>query len=52
MPPKVVERLIATNPVGRLAEASEIAEVALWLCDDAPGFLTGQAITVDGGAGA
>ena len=52
MAPKVVERLIAGNPVGRLAEASEIAEVALWLCDDAPGFLTGQAITVDGGAGA
>jgi NAD(P)-dependent dehydrogenase (short-subunit alcohol dehydrogenase family) len=50
MAPKVIERLIATNPVGRLAEAGEIAEVALWLCEDAPGFLTGQAITVDGGA--
>ena len=52
MTPDVVERLVATNPSGRLAEASEIADVALWLCDDAPGFLTGQAIAVDGGAGA
>jgi len=52
MTPEVIERLVATNPTGRLAEASEIAEVAVWLCEDAPGFLTGQAIAVDGGAGA
>ena len=52
MSPEVIERLVATNPTGRLAEASEIAEVAVWLCEDAPGFLTGQAIAVDGGAGA
>jgi NAD(P)-dependent dehydrogenase (short-subunit alcohol dehydrogenase family) len=52
MAPEVVERLVATNPTGRLAAASEIAEVAVWLCEDAPGFLTGQAIAVDGGAGA
>jgi len=52
MAPEVIERLVATNPTGRLAEASEIAEVAVWLCEDAPGFLTGQAIAVDGGAGA
>jgi NAD(P)-dependent dehydrogenase (short-subunit alcohol dehydrogenase family) len=43
---------VRTNPVGRLADASEIADIALWLCEDAPGFLTGQAITVDGGASA
>ena len=52
MVPDVIERLVATNPTGRLADATEIAEVALWLCEDAPGFLTGQAIAVDGGAGA
>jgi NAD(P)-dependent dehydrogenase (short-subunit alcohol dehydrogenase family) len=51
MSPEIIEHLISTNPTGRLAEASEIAEVALWLCEDAPGFLTGQAIAVDGGAG-
>jgi NAD(P)-dependent dehydrogenase (short-subunit alcohol dehydrogenase family) len=52
MAPEIVERLVATNPTGRIAEASEIAEIALWLCEDAPAFLTGQAIAVDGGAGA
>ncbi|GMU77244.1 MAG: oxidoreductase [Acidimicrobiia bacterium] len=52
MTPEVIDRLVATNPTGRLAEAHEIAAVALWLCEDAPGFLTGQAIAVDGGAGA
>jgi NAD(P)-dependent dehydrogenase (short-subunit alcohol dehydrogenase family) len=52
MPPDAVTRLLANTPVGRLAEASEIADIALWLCDDAPGFLTGQAIAVDGGVGA
>jgi NAD(P)-dependent dehydrogenase (short-subunit alcohol dehydrogenase family) len=51
MSPEVIDHLISTNPTGRLAEASEIAEVALWLCEDAPGFLTGPAIAVDGGAG-
>jgi NAD(P)-dependent dehydrogenase (short-subunit alcohol dehydrogenase family) len=51
MSPELVERLVTTNPAGRLAEASEIAEVALWLCEDAPGYLTGQTIAVDGGAG-
>jgi NAD(P)-dependent dehydrogenase (short-subunit alcohol dehydrogenase family) len=51
MSPEIIEHLVSTNPTGRLAEASEIAEVALWLCEDAPGFLTGQAIAVDGGAG-
>jgi NAD(P)-dependent dehydrogenase (short-subunit alcohol dehydrogenase family) len=52
MPPQAVASLLANTPVGRLAEASEIADIALWLCDDAPGFLTGQAIAVDGGVGA
>jgi NAD(P)-dependent dehydrogenase (short-subunit alcohol dehydrogenase family) len=51
MSPEIIDRLVSTNPTGRLAEASEIAEIALWLCQEAPGFLTGQAITVDGGAG-
>lgn len=52
MSPKVVASLLSNTPVGRLAEASEIADVAVWLCEDAPGFLTGQAIAVDGGVGA
>jgi NAD(P)-dependent dehydrogenase (short-subunit alcohol dehydrogenase family) len=52
MPPDAVATLLSNTPVGRLAEANEIGDIALWLCDDAPGFLTGQAIAVDGGVGA
>jgi len=46
------ERLAKGNPSRRLADASEIAAVAVWLCADAPGYLTGETIAVDGGAGA
>jgi NAD(P)-dependent dehydrogenase (short-subunit alcohol dehydrogenase family) len=52
MSQEVIDNLISAAPIGRLAEAGEIADIALWLCDDAPGFLTGQAIAVDGGMGA
>lgn len=47
-----VDRLVAGTPVGRLAEAGEIADVAVWLCDEAPGYLTGEIIAIDGGVGA
>lgn len=52
MSPEAIEQLVSTSAVGRVAEADEIAAVALWLCDEAPGFLTGEAIAVDGGLGA
>jgi NAD(P)-dependent dehydrogenase (short-subunit alcohol dehydrogenase family) len=52
MTPEVIDSLLSAAPIGRLAEASEIADIAVWLCADAPGFLTGQAIAVDGGMGA
>lgn len=49
MPAEIIEQLVSANPVGRVAQPSEIADVAVWLCDEAPGFLTGETITVDGG---
>jgi len=52
MAPDVIEHFVSMNPSRRVAQPEEIAEIALWLCDGAPGFLTGQAIAVDGGAGA
>jgi NAD(P)-dependent dehydrogenase (short-subunit alcohol dehydrogenase family) len=47
-----IDTLVKSTPVGRLADPEEIADVAVWLCDEAPGYLTGQIIPVDGGVGA
>ena len=38
----------AVIPMGRYAEASEIVEVMRWLLMEAPQYLTGQSVTVDG----
>jgi NAD(P)-dependent dehydrogenase (short-subunit alcohol dehydrogenase family) len=36
-------------PIRRVGRPSDIAETVLWLASDASGFVTGQAIAVDGG---
>jgi NAD(P)-dependent dehydrogenase (short-subunit alcohol dehydrogenase family) len=41
-----------TTPLGRLADAGDVAEVVVWLASDAARFVTGQAVTVDGGRSA
>lgn len=40
---------VARQPMGRIAGAEEIANLALYLASDESGFVTGQALTVDGG---
>jgi NAD(P)-dependent dehydrogenase (short-subunit alcohol dehydrogenase family) len=37
------------TPMGRLARPDEIAEAIVWLCSDAASFVTGHAMSVDGG---
>jgi NAD(P)-dependent dehydrogenase (short-subunit alcohol dehydrogenase family) len=37
------------RPMGRMADATEIAEAAIWLVSDAASFVTGISMPVDGG---
>ncbi|MDX1593874.1 MAG: SDR family NAD(P)-dependent oxidoreductase [Gammaproteobacteria bacterium] len=41
--------LLRGNPQGRLVEPAEVAAAVAWLCDEASGAVTGQAIAVAGG---
>ena len=48
--PDVLQQLLP--PMGRMADPSEIAGVATFLCSDLASFITGQTIVVDGGVSA
>jgi NAD(P)-dependent dehydrogenase (short-subunit alcohol dehydrogenase family) len=47
--PSMLGALAESVPLGRFALPAEIADVVLALCEDDKGYLTGQAIAVDGG---
>jgi 3-oxoacyl-[acyl-carrier protein] reductase len=47
--PQEMDKLQNEVPLGRFAEVSEIAEVALFLCSDHNTYITGQTLIADGG---
>lgn len=47
-----VAAFAASNPQQRVADPSEIVEAALFLASDASSFVTGTALTIDGGLSA
>lgn len=47
--PGIDEELKKLHPIGRIGEAEEIAEAAMWLCTPAASFVLGVALPVDGG---
>ena len=48
VPPKVLEGIVATIPVGRLGKADEIAKMCVFLAGDDAAFITGATMTVNG----
>jgi NAD(P)-dependent dehydrogenase (short-subunit alcohol dehydrogenase family) len=48
-PREWVERAAAAQPMGRMAEAEEIAAVVLWLCSDDSSYVLGHTLPVEGG---
>lgn len=46
---EMFEKLSKAQPIGRMAQPKEIADLALYLCSDAAGFVTGAAWPIDGG---
>lgn len=49
VPEKVLTKLLANVPMGRLGQASEIARTVQFLVDDNAGYITGSVISVNGG---
>jgi NAD(P)-dependent dehydrogenase (short-subunit alcohol dehydrogenase family) len=41
--------VLARIPIGRAAEAVEIAEAVAWLCSDSSSFVLGSSLIIDGG---
>ena len=47
--PEVLEKIVATIPVGRLGTPEEIASVVAWLASDDAAFATGADFSLNGG---
>jgi NAD(P)-dependent dehydrogenase (short-subunit alcohol dehydrogenase family) len=46
---EMFEKLSKTQPIGRMGTPEEIASLALYLCSDEAGFITGTDYPIDGG---
>ncbi|WP_342640652.1 acetoacetyl-CoA reductase [Rhodoligotrophos ferricapiens] len=49
VPPKVLENIVASIPVGRLGTGHEVAEMVCFLARESAAFTTGAVIAVNGG---
>ena len=43
------EKLSKSQPIGRMGTVEEVAALALYLCSDEAGFVTGNDYPIDGG---
>jgi NAD(P)-dependent dehydrogenase (short-subunit alcohol dehydrogenase family) len=47
--PEILERVLASNPMGRVGEPPEVAGAAVFLVSDAASYINGQVLVIDGG---
>ena len=47
--PDQKQKIIGSVPLGRLAVPEEIAELVVFMCSDCNTYMSGQAVTIDGG---
>jgi NAD(P)-dependent dehydrogenase (short-subunit alcohol dehydrogenase family) len=47
--PQIEKHMIGLHPIGRFGKPMEIAEAVVWMCSERASFMTGQALTLDGG---
>jgi NAD(P)-dependent dehydrogenase (short-subunit alcohol dehydrogenase family) len=45
----IMQAQITARPIGRVGAPEEVAEAVVWLCSDAASFVTGHAMSIDGG---
>lgn len=43
------DKLSKTQPIGRMGQPQEVADLALYLCSDEASFITGTNFPIDGG---
>ncbi|MDP2227088.1 MAG: SDR family oxidoreductase, partial [Moraxellaceae bacterium] len=47
--PATEAQFAALHPMNRMGRSLEVADTVVWLCSQQAGFVTGQALAVDGG---
>jgi NAD(P)-dependent dehydrogenase (short-subunit alcohol dehydrogenase family) len=45
----IFKKLSNHQPIGRMGKTDEVAALALYLCSDEAGFVTGSSYDIDGG---
>jgi NAD(P)-dependent dehydrogenase (short-subunit alcohol dehydrogenase family) len=47
--PEILERYLASTPMGRTGQPEEVAGAVVYFCSDAASYVTGQTLILDGG---